>query len=216
MVPTKSKLYDAMTKIEDDQLLPLTIELVKMYPEWLCTLPVTLGLLKAVHVTNGVEIRARLLGLHLLSFGNVQGQQLMYRKDDTEVSQCTISLPITGGLLALRPQRGGARDRGSLLFFFKKIRPMHDDDDDDEQDDENAAVDYAAMCECSLTSALVKYRPRLLGTAPINIFRKWTYISTQSIVHANVMWRFHHHLWKQSDSVLTTSRPEKRPYIMML
>jgi hypothetical protein len=186
-IPTGSRLYKSINTTSDRDLLHFTENLFSPYPTWLVKFPVTLGLLKATpDKKGGFEIRDRLFGANLISFGRTQGQRFSFqtstKRGTTKTSQCSLSLPITGGLLTLPadPSKPNGGNRGSLLFTLTKSREVGATADSDEP----------LETVCSITTTIGGYRPSIAGSAPVNVFRKWTYLSTQSIVHANIMWRY--------------------------
>jgi hypothetical protein len=75
-------------------------------------------------------------------------------------------IPIQGGFLSLTGPRNNTR--GKLTF---QVHQKHD-----------------RVC---LQMNIVDYRPWLAGQAPVPLVRKSLYLSTQSIVHAYITWRFH-------------------------
>jgi hypothetical protein len=76
----------------------------------------------------------------------------------------SICLPITGGIMALSDD---GRNYGSLVFSI---------------------IQEGKMMETEIDHG---YRPTIAGKAPVSYFRAWTYRSSQSLLHAYVMWRFH-------------------------
>ena len=185
-IPTGSRLYRSINRTSDRDLLRFTENLFAPYPTWLVKFPVTLGLLKATPgKKGGFEIRDRLFGVNLISFGRTQGQRFSFQtntsRGPTKTSQCTLALPITGGLLTLSdPSKPNDGNRGSLLFTLTKSREVGATTDSDE----------SPKTVCSISTTIGGYRPSIAGAAPVNVLRKYTYLSTQSIVHANIMWRF--------------------------
>ena len=79
----------------------------------------------------------------------------------------TIILPITGGLLA-RPNE--CKEYGSLVFSLRDEHIVE------------TGIDHG-------------YRPSIAGRPPVSNLRAWTYRSTQSLMHAYVMWRFHNYCY---------------------
>lgn len=92
----------------------------------------------------------------------LQLQLLVFGKPQVKGKTTTI-LPIIGGLLALPDKRNRY---GSLVFSLENNSRM-------------------------ATSIGHGYRPALAGSPPVNMLRAWMYRSTQTVVHAYVMWRFH-------------------------
>jgi hypothetical protein len=203
-IPTRSRLYRSLNSTSDRDLLRFTENLFSPYPTWLVRFPVTLGLLKATpDKKGGFEIRDRLFGVNLISFGRTQGQRFSFQTNTNrgpqKTSQCTLALPITGGLLTLPdPSKPNGGNRGSLLFTLTKSRETGATADSDEPPE----------TVCSISTTIGGYRPSLAGSAPVHVFRKWTYLSTQSIIHANVMWRFHRRCWGMTSDKVLPAKPK--------
>jgi hypothetical protein len=200
-VPTGSRLYRSLNNTSDGELLRYAENLFSPYPTWLVRFPVTMGLFKAIpDKKGGFEIRDRLFGVNLFSFGGTQCQRFSFQtntnRGPTKTSQCTLALPITGGLLMLPdPSKPNGGKCGSLVFTLTKSREVG----------ATANLDEPPETVCSISTSIGGYRPSLAGSAPVNLFRKWAYLSTQSMVHAGVMWRFHRRCWGMtSDKVLPT------------
>lgn len=168
------------------------------YPVWLCRGTTSLGLLQAIPLAKGgYEIRTRLWGIHLLTFGGDSGGGGMLQRLFLPVKQaawpvvagkahhCCSSVvwPITGGLLALgEPKKS---DMGALHFTLQtKISPPTS----------GGNARSSSSSSSSIVTAIQGYRPTLCGRQkPIHVVRSGLYLGTQSLVHAHVMWRFHRH-----------------------
>lgn len=207
--PTRSRLYKSLNCTDDGDLLPYAQKLFSPYPTWLVSFPVTFGLLKAVpNDSGGFEIRDRIFGANWLTFGQTQGQRVSFKSNTvngpTQTSQCTVSLPITGGLLALvPPEKPNSRNRGAVLFTLTKRKETG-------SSSSSSDSDHSPQTVCSITTAVAGYRPFLVGSAPCNVLRQGLYFGTQSLVHASVMWRFHRRCWGMStDKVFPTKSSKK-------
>lgn len=207
-IPTTSPLYHQLVNrtSDDSEMLQLTQSIVQQYPTWLCRVPITFGLIRAVPVREGgVEIRTRVGGLNLLTFGSPNGQRLTYRENQEETCHCTVLLPIVGGLLALTPPKRSSNKsnskntRGALLVSLKRSQSCLSPGG---SNDEELWGDY----RCSLSSAIAGYRPSIVGHPPIPSWRRWSYFGSQSIVHACIMWRFHRYLWTNGADVARSAR----------
>ena len=149
------------------------------YPTWLASWRVTFWCLRAVPVTNGIknkqltEIRDALFGVTLLSFA--PGHVHVRKSRHTEY---TMVMPIAGGLFAL-PSPEGAY--GSLSFSLRR---------------EGGGSDDSLTLHTTISDG---YRPTIAGSAPVSFLRAGLYRSTQSLIHAYVMWRFHHYCYHQSE-----------------
>jgi hypothetical protein len=137
---------------------------------------VTLGFLRAVVVPSSSKsstitiLKPRFLDVHLLSFGTLQVKRSNKR------GGCMFELPITGGLLA-------RNDRGCLRFWA--VAEKHPNPSPKKDDDER-------RISCRFRSEIGgNFCPWIAGPPPVAPTRKWGYLSTQSLVHAYVMWRFH-------------------------
>lgn len=177
----------------------VTHKLVSVYPTWLVNPKTTLGFLNCKHNpdTKETTIHPRFFSkVVLLTFGPVQ-----------EVSKNTnkykVKLPITGGLLAMQEETnskilGNRKDYGCLLFqthCCDSVRLMNDDGTNKKQTNTNSLT-------CNLQTDIAgNYCPRIAGPAPVSSLRKWMYLSSQSIVHAYVMFRFHNTWNKRINTV---------------
>jgi hypothetical protein len=142
--------------------------LAASYPNWLVSGSVTFGILRAVSNPNDLStvLKPRLVDLNLLSFGDLRIKR-------ATATGCEFELPITGGLLSLPPK--GKRDRGCL--DFEVITDSMTD---------------GTVISCHLRTTIAgNYCPWVAGDPPVPFVRKWTYLSSQSLVHAYVMWRYH-------------------------
>jgi len=182
-ISKRSKLLKSLEKLKDRDLLRFAESLLQPYPVWLSKFTVTLGLLKAVPTSGGYELRDRVLGKKWISMGRASGQRVSYQSLTPEgvrqqTSQCTVAMPLTGGLMA---QKGNS-DCGILQLTLTKNELAYPEDE----------------IACSIETNLIGYRPSLIGPAPVPASRKWFYLLTQSMVHGYVMWRFHRHMWGMS------------------
>lgn len=154
------------------KLRHVSYNLAASYPNWLVSGSVTLGLLRAVSNPNDIStvLKPRLIDLNLLSFGDLRIKR-------ATATGCEFELPITGGVLSLPPKRK-QQDRGCLNFEVITTDSMTDDG--------NTAI------SCHLRTTIAgNYCPWVAGDPPVPFVRKWTYLSSQSLVHAYVMWRYH-------------------------
>lgn len=145
------------------------IDRLERYPEWLVRGAVTFGLFRAVPVQDGgCSLQDRFLGINFLTFGSPESEKHLQEG----LGDCTVTLPIVGGLLALRkPSRN--EDMGCLKFTLEQNE---------------------ALKQTQLITEIQGYSPLLVGSRePAPFYRKCLYLSTQSIIHAYVMWRFQRH-----------------------
>lgn len=145
------------------------------YPKWLCRFPVSFGMLRSVRTSRGdCRIQDRIFGRDLLIFGPAKSRLLSIEFHEGVVHNTyAIELPITGGLLSI------PAPRAALIFTLFTTHGQ----------------------EGSRTSSIVTrisgYRPLLIGkpTPTVSSIRSVFYLSTQSLIHAGVMWRFHRYCW---------------------
>lgn len=186
-VPSSCPLH--RTIASGGEVEKLTKDLFGGYPSWLASWPVSLGCLRAIPITGEtkklqaiIALRDPLFGMTFLSFGpgrfSVRGRQ---RRVGRRATEYTMTLPLAGGLLA-RPSSKGTF--GSLFFTLISKRGA---------DGDNFFVLDTAIAD--------GFRPALAGlTPPISRTRASIYRSSQSLLHAYIMWRFHHHCYHASES----------------
>jgi len=171
-VPPKSKLAKAVA--HHDDLLGLACPMFDKYPVWLCRFPTTLGFLKAVPSKGGGHhIKTRIFGITLLSLGVPFAHSLRLKSGESET---TVVLPITGGILSLSGAEG--KDRGALKFAIQSV----------------SSAEQEGVLKTKIVTAISGYRPTLCGKqTPTSFLRTKFYLSSQSVLHSYVMWRFHRH-----------------------
>lgn len=173
------------------------------YPQWLERGSITLGLFRAVLVpgekgSSSCSLQDRFFGINLLIFGSiashVQTKQRLPRflqilkqnlpPERACLGHCTVTFPIVGGLLAAQKETHKKGDAlGYLQFTLQQNKSKRNNVLDDKQ---------IGGGEVVITTKIKNYSPMLVGTRePPRLLRKVTYLSTQSIFHAYVMWRFH-------------------------
>lgn len=166
-------------KESQQSIFRVSHKFIGQYPQWLVRPKVTFGLLKCQKDgdTKECTLRPRFLkNVNLLTFGPIQ----VLRKSHTK---CKWKLPITGGLLSLSTTTSATtskqkkQDMGCLVFETSSTKHQNK---------------TSPFLTCNFESSIEgNYCPSIAGRAPISFPRKWTYLSSQSIVHAYVMWRFH-------------------------
>ncbi|GAX29125.1 hypothetical protein FisN_7Hh277 [Fistulifera solaris] len=143
------------------------------YPTWLCRFPVSLGLLRSVRTDSGICIQDRIFGRDLLIFGPAKSRLVSIALHEGTVQNTySMELPIMGGLFAI------PAPRAALLFTLSTIHG---------KDSRNSEI----------VTRISGYRPALIGQPPVSGVRSALYFSTQSLVHAGVMWRFHGYCWSK-------------------
>lgn len=142
------------------------------YPNWLAKKLVTFGVLRAIENEKGsIAIQDVFFGCNLLTFDRPTSR---FQVKDRE-RRFTVNLPVTGGIMAYREDSRKDRhgDLGRLLFSVVETTTPN------------------KTTRFSLETGISGYRPAIAGGPPVSRVRKWMYQSTQSYVHAYVMWRFH-------------------------
>jgi hypothetical protein len=126
----------------------------------------------------------------------------------------TWEIPLRGGWLALAAPTTATsimssskhnKDNppkyyGKLWFAIGKIKCYHDQQPHlwhRKLQDYNDVESPSSAYHYQLTSRIIEYRPWLAGPAPVSPVRRWMYLSTQSVFHAYITWRFHNE-WEAS------------------
>lgn len=191
------------TEIGEREVWTQIVQRLQGYPQWLVRGAVTFGLFRAVpgyNNNNSYSLQDRFLGINFLTFGPPQSQRFSMFKTvpiqdyngatrmmPARVGDCIITLPIQGGLLAL--QKPNRRDKACLRFTLQH---------------------NAGSQETKLITEIRGYSPMLVGRKePVPFYRKWGYLSTQSLIHANAMWRFHRYC-KYSTNTLPVDKKNTR------
>jgi hypothetical protein len=160
--------------------------LFEAYPIWMCRGSVSFGLLKALeHQKKSYRICTRIGGIHLLTFDRPQrSRQKKIERISTFLSRrclletVTVTIPIIGGQLTSGEY---GKNNGELLFSIntKTRKEMF----------------HPVVVQQNISTEIRNYKPKLCGSrVPIHKVRARIYLSTQSIIHSFVMWRFHHHV----------------------
>jgi hypothetical protein len=142
-------------------------DFVATWPDFICQGSVTLGLFEAKRqgTSSCISIRPRCIPINLLTFG-------MARPRNQRANIFYGEIPIEGGVLAL-PTSKDNKKYGKLTFSVTK------------QEQQSSDKHYVF-----LKSKIVNYRPWLVGRHPSKV-RQRLYLSTQSVLHAYITWRFH-------------------------
>ena len=168
------------------------------YPSWLATWPVSLGCLRSIPITAETRmkqtitaLRDPVFGMTFLSFGPGRfSVREIQRRAGRRATEYTVTLPLAGGLLA-RPSSSGTF--GSLFFTLISKR--------DANGESFFVID---------TGIADGFRPALAGsTPPLSRTRAGIYRSSQSLLHAYIMWRFHRHCYHASESKLDEKKRMK-------
>lgn len=192
------------------------IDLLKSYPVWLSRPSVSFGVLRISGLskprdvtrtrTNGIEaqqgsaigmsINDSLFGLNLLCFGNPQSTvTAMKANGGNRRRSIQVDFPVIGGLLDGKRQTQGVtstndiNEHGCIRFIVEQEEVKM-------RDEEKAQRSQAFWSNVRIESSICDgYCPAISGSAPVNPIRKVAYLSSQSLVHAYVMWRFHGKIW---------------------
>jgi hypothetical protein len=191
-------------ELVSDVLDEVIEEVFCSYPEWLASPKVTFRLLRACPVDNlrdaksfrlsrkeggrhdfstlrpharqsikGVSICDGILRMNLLTFGEARSKIVI--KHGCGSRFLIVDFPVIGGLLAVTGAASSRRDDGFVRFVLIQRK--------------NASRRW--RCVGIESQICGNYRPALAGAAPVHPLRKALYLSSQSLVHAYVMWRFH-------------------------
>ena len=160
-----------------DEVKKFARDLFSNYPQFLQTPSLTLGLCRTVKSSESTcNLRSAILPVDALIFGKprVVSAKPSFICEGGEVI-CCVEIPIVGGLLAsLSPKTA---DNGCLRFTWIQI---------------NNQNHQQATRIILVTEIAGNYRPSLAGSQiPIPPWRGLMYCSTQRMLHAYVMWRFH-------------------------
>lgn len=182
LVSSTCSLGESLGPLNQKQKLKKLASLWSLYPTWLAKGSVTLGLLQAVSGSDG-SVGVYFLGKNVITFGRCQA----FIVNDELIA----SLPIEGGFMTTQhsrmfrnpskrghPPRPARSHYGALSIRLKK-------------NDEEFKNYY------QVSTTIDGYRACLVGEGSPSSFRKWFYLSSQSMLHAYVMWRFHHFAQKQ-------------------
>ena len=191
---------------DDEKVLA---ELLKSYPEWLSKPSVSFGVLRTSPLSEADDVsrnridRARaaqtyspsgvsinsLFGLNLLCFGEPR-ISIMKMKASSSGRRRSFQadLPVLGGLLdgkrdAAVPSSKNTNEHGCIRFVVEQEEIR--DGDGKRRDRRCWRIVRIESCICD------GYRPAIAGAIPVNPIRKAAYLSSQSLIHAYVMWRFH-------------------------
>jgi len=185
---------------QKQQLWSSILSKLEHYPQWFARVAVTFGLLRAVnkhHPSGGkyyeCSLNDRFFGISFLTFGKPKHQyQTTTRQTriiesngaknkSCKISDCTVVLPIVGGILVANKYRdAGPEDKSKTKQNFGYLR--------------FTVQQNVSLQETRIITELCNYTPALVGTKePPPFHRKALYLSTQSLVHAYIMYRFHHY-----------------------
>jgi hypothetical protein len=140
----------------------------EQYPIWLCKGCVSFGLLKAIPKKNQkYEIRTRVGNINLLTFDHPYRSR---RRHDS-----TVILPIIGGMMSYNNhyKHNKRKQKGYLYFTIEK----------------QLAQQQPMTSSANIVTGIEQYAPMLVHYG--RRCRAGLYLSTQSVIHAYVMWRFH-------------------------
>jgi hypothetical protein len=171
-----------------------TLNLVESWPQFLSKPTVTFGLIGNAPVmdeqSTAILLRP-LMNLSVLSFGKVRmGRPNSFHRKNVIAS---FELPVSGGLLSL--PLPFAKDRGHLSFVVERIDTRFKSRNSVKNSTGGKNSEAGTSCIRLRTAIAGSYSPWVAGKAPIPAYRKWTYLSSQSLVHGYTMWRFHR-AWK--------------------
>ena len=158
-----------------DEVKKFARDVFSNYLQFLQRLSLTLGLCRTVQSSESTcHLRSSILPVDALIFGKprVVSAKPSFICEGGEVL-CCVEIPIVGGLLASLSTK--ATDNGCLRFTWIQTKTQKQ------------------PTSIILTTEIAgNYRPSLAGSqTPISSWRTAMYCSTQRMLHAYVMWRFH-------------------------
>ena len=141
------------------------------------------------------SLRTSLLSLDVLKFGEARSVPTSsFSCGPGERVTCSVEIPIAGGLLANEASEQSPRSTAATMAAFSRVeRQKHRRDlgclrftfIEVEGTNEKCGI-------VIVTEIAGKYRPSLAGSRlPVPAWRNAMYCSTQRLVHAYVMWRYH-------------------------
>ena len=187
------------------------IELLKAYPAWLSKPSVSFGLLRTSTLSeaddvsrnridrsraaqtdsaSGVSINS-LFGLNLLCFGEPRVSIMKSKASDSgRCRSFQADFPVIGGLLdgkrdATYSSSKNTNEHGCIRFVVEQEEIRDGVGDGKQRDRRCWRIVRLESCICD------GYHPAIAGAVPVNPIRKAAYLSSQSLIHAYVMWRFH-------------------------
>lgn len=202
----------------DDKSL---IDLLKSYPVWLSRPSVSFGALRPSALSKprdvartridrtralnglesqqgsaaGISINDSLFGLNLLCFGNPRSTMTTMKSNNgSRRRRFQVDFPVIGGLLDGKRQvqatdSANISEHGCIRFVVEQEEVKV-------QDEDNTQLGRKFWSNVQIESSICDgYCPAISGGAPVNVIRKIAYLSSQSLVHAYVMWRFHGKVW---------------------
>ncbi|KAL7461032.1 hypothetical protein ACHAXS_001469 [Conticribra weissflogii] len=181
-LPSRQEIYDFANEIFSD------------YPRYLGKRSVTLGLCcvsTSSEKSQSFNLQSTIVGIDVLIFGlprirrtgleNVCGVEVKAIGGNVI---CCVEIPILGGYLAnATSSMSGGIDFGCLRFTWVELEPSEHKKTKSRNPRPNIII---------VTEIDGNYRPTLAGkNLPIPWWRKQFYCSTQRVIHAYVMWRYH-------------------------
>jgi hypothetical protein len=181
------------------------------FPKWICNGTVTFGVLRSSRHTplaenkynraqTTISLSDRFLGIEWLTFGIPSLSRMSFSTQVSKNEVCrttlsTVSIPILGGLLvntfSRQSQQNNKRTEEfqCLLFSLEERCRL-------QREDENWKPTFVhpynnVENSVSIQTEIKNYYPSLPGYPPLPRWRRWSYLYTQSVVHAYAMWRLH-------------------------
>ncbi len=171
-----SSMEVSSRRLRDEKEFPVK-QIFHSYPMWLCRFPVSLGLLRSVRKDGGVCVQDRIFRRDLLIFGPAKSRLVSIVLHEGAVQNTySMELPITGGLLSIQAPRA------ALLFTLNSIHGKE-------------------TRTSEIVTRISGYRPSLIGQPPVSNIRTALYFSSQSLIHAGIMWRFHGYCWSKRRAI---------------
>jgi len=170
----------------------LASEIFESYPHFLSLKKVTFGLCSVKKNDNKVDHCIDLYctlfkRVTLLSFG--RPTKSFYNSKESASQQhygVVTEIPILGGCLVNNRIRKVKDEESTNPYYYGRLRFELIIQDLAKEGNKNE-FPYTAR----LKTQIIGYKSAIVGDVPVNPLRKLTYLSTQRLVHAYVMFRFH-------------------------
>ena len=145
-----------------------------------------------------MSINDSLFGLNLLCFGIPRSSvTTAITNGGNRRRSIQVDFPVIGGLLDGKRQAQATvspikiSEHGRIRFVVEQ-EEVKIQDTCKEKSRRSQTLWSNLRIESSICGG---YCPAISGGAPVNALRKVAYLSSQSLVHAYVMWRFHGKVW---------------------